>query len=80
MARQSPQMFRRTIPLVREETIFGKHVMVRRHETIPCDFGDDGGSRNREGEGVSFDNGPDRDPDSWKDQGIDEKVIGEGTS
>ena len=47
MARQSLQMPCGAIPLMREEIIFGEQIMVLRHETIPRDFGDDGGSRNR---------------------------------
>lgn len=72
MARQSLQMFSRPIPLMREKIIFGKHVMVLCHETIPRNFGDDGGCRNREGEGVSLDDRPFRDSDPRKRHGINE--------
>src|SRR5574337_404342 len=72
MTRQPPQMSCRTIPLMREKIIFREHFMVPRHETISRDFGDDGGSRNREREGVSLDDGPFRDPDSRKSNGINQ--------
>src|SRR6185312_11679781 len=72
VARQSLQMSCRTIPLMREEVIFGKHVMIHRHETVPRDLGDDGGSGNREGKRVSLNDRLYRDSDSRKSHGINE--------